>query len=141
MADRKILDPHPPEFDRFLRASVGEDRNGHVVTVLSALARLGFDPWQETADLVRLGRDAARMRLGTLLARFPDVPALASDHGGVARDLSQLLPEGRKPGSLTQAASTAAHSRPGKSGVIWSMLAIIFVLAQLLTAGGSGSGE
>ena len=92
MADPNVLNPHPPEFDRFLHASVGEDRNGYVVTVLSTLARLGLDPWKETAELVTLGRDAARARLGTLLARFRDVPALASDHGRIARDLSQLLP-------------------------------------------------
>jgi hypothetical protein len=60
MADPNVLNPHPPEFERFLYASVGEDRNGYVVTVLSALARLGLDPWAETADLVTLGRDAAR---------------------------------------------------------------------------------
>ncbi|MDF0601905.1 hypothetical protein P1J78_14265 [Psychromarinibacter sp. C21-152] len=141
MADPNVPNPHPPEFDRFLHASVGEDRNGYAVTVLSTLARLGLDPWKETAELVTLGRDAARARLGTLLARFRDVPALASDHGRIAGDLSQLLPEGRMPGSLKRAASTAADSRPGTRGLIWSMLAIIFVLAQLLTAGGSGSGK
>ncbi len=44
MADPNVLNPHPPEFERFLHASVGEDRNGYFVTVLSALARLGLDP-------------------------------------------------------------------------------------------------
>lgn len=141
MADPKILNPHPPGFDRFLSASFGEDRNGHGVTVLSALARRDFVPWQEIVELGILGRDAARMRLGTLLARFPDVPALTSGHGGVVRDLSHLLPYGRKPDSLKQGALTAANSRPDTSGVIWSMLAIIFGPVQLPTAGGSRSGE
>lgn len=63
MAAPNALKPYPPEFERFLYASVGEDRNGHVVTVLSTLARLGLDPWKETAHLVALGRDAARDRL------------------------------------------------------------------------------
>ena len=141
MADPNVLNPHPPEFDRFLYASVGEDRNGYVVTVLSTLARLGLDPWKETAELVALGRDAARSRLGKLLARFPDVPTLASDHGRVARDLSQLLPDGPAPGTLKRAASTVAVGRPGKSGAIWAVLAIIFVLFQMFMVGGSGSGE
>ena len=104
MADPNVLNPHPPEFDRFLHASVGEDRNGYAVTVLSTLARLGLDPWKETAELVMLGHAAAQARLGTLLARFRDVPALASDHGWVARDLSQLLPEGTASGTLQRAA-------------------------------------
>ncbi|MDU8914173.1 hypothetical protein [Aestuariicoccus sp. MJ-SS9] len=141
MADPNVLNPHPPEFDRFLYASVGEDRNGYVVTVLSALARLGLDPWKETAELVTLGRDAAQARLGTLLARFWDVPSLASDHGRVARDLSQLLPEGPTSGNLKRAASTAADGRLNTSRAIWAVLAIIIALVQMFTVGGSGPGE
>lgn len=141
MAKPNVLNPHPPEFERFLYASVGEDRNGYVVTVLSTLARLGLDPWKETAELVTLGHDAARARLGTLLARFRDVSTLASDHGRVARDLSQLLPEGPTPGALNRASSTVADGRLGTSGTIWAVLAIIFVLFQVLTVGGSGFGE
>ncbi|MCV2866988.1 hypothetical protein [Defluviimonas sp. WL0075] len=141
MADSNVLNPHPPEFERFLYAPVGEDRNGYVVTVLSALARLGLDPWQETAELVTLGREAARARLGTLLVRFQDVPTLASDHGRVVRDLCQLLPEGPASITLKRAASTVTDGRLGTSGAIWAVLAIIFVLYQMLMVGGSGSGE
>jgi hypothetical protein len=35
------------EFDDFLFAPIGEDRNGMLLSVLSALARLDIDPWQE----------------------------------------------------------------------------------------------
>ena len=141
MAVPNVLNPHPPEFDRFLHATVGEDRNGYAVTVLSTLARLGLDPWNETAELVTLGHDGASARLGTLLARFQDVPSLASDHGRVARDLSQLLPKGRASVSLKRAASTAADGGPRTSGAIWAVLAIIFLLFQMFMVDGSGSGE
>ncbi|WP_112323723.1 hypothetical protein [Oceanibium sediminis] len=141
MVEPNVLNSHPPEFERFLYAAVGEDRNGYVVTVLSTLARLGLDPWKETAELVTLGRDAARARLGTLLARFRDVPSLASDYGRVAQDLSQLLPERQTSGGLKRAASTITGARPGPSGAIWTVLAIIFALFQLFLFGGSGSGE
>ncbi|PRY84362.1 hypothetical protein [Donghicola tyrosinivorans] len=141
MTGSNVLNPHPPEFERFLYASVGEDRNGFAVTVLSTLARLGLDPWKETAELVKLGRDDARARLGTLLTCFRDVPALASDHGKVARDLSQLLPEGQTSGSLKRAASTVTGDRPGTSGAIWAVLAIVFLLFQMFMVDGSGSGE
>ena len=43
-----------PEFDEFLWASVGEDRNGTGLSVLSALARLDVDPWQEANSLARM---------------------------------------------------------------------------------------
>jgi len=141
MANPNVLNPHPPEFERFLYASVGEDRNGSVVTVLSTLARLGLDPWNETAELVTLGRDAARSRLETLLARFRDVPTLTSDHRRVAQDLSQLLPERQTSSILKRVASTAADGRPGKNGVIWAVLTIIFLLFQIFMIGGTGAGE
>lgn len=138
MAAPTVLKPHPPEFERFLYAPVGEDRNGYVVTVLSTLARLGLDPWQETAELAMLGREAARARLGMLLGRFRDVPALEGDHGRVARDLSQLLPEARATGSLKRAASTVADSRLSTGGAIWAVLAIAFLLYQMFFLRGSG---
>ncbi len=141
MADPNVLNPHPPEFDRFLYAYVGKDMNGNAVTVLSTLARLGLDPWNETAELVMLGREAARARLGALLSRFRDVPALASGHGKVARDLSQLLPDSPASGGLKRTASAVIDSRPGASGAIWIVLAIIFLLFQVFMFGGWGSGE
>jgi hypothetical protein len=35
------------EFNDFLFAPIGEDSNGMLVSVLSGLARLDVDPWQE----------------------------------------------------------------------------------------------
>ncbi|MAQ83666.1 MAG: hypothetical protein CMH12_10585 [Maritimibacter sp.] len=141
MANTKVLSPHPPEFDLFLYASVGEDRNGFAVTVLSALARLGLDPWKETAELVAMGRDAARARLGARLARVRDIPALANDHGRIARDLSLLLPERPTSGALQRAASSVADGYPITIGAIFSGLAIFFVLFQMFMALSWGSGE
>ena len=42
------------EFDKFLGAPIGEGRNGTPLSVLSALARLDVDPWQEAASLARM---------------------------------------------------------------------------------------
>jgi len=136
-----VLNPHPPEFDRFLQASVGEDRNGYAVTVLSTLARLGLDPWKETAELVTLGCDAARTRLGTLLARFRDVPALAGDHVRIARDLSQLLPDHPTSGALHRTKETVSGGRQGKANLICVISAIGLTLFQLLTFFTKGAGE
>jgi hypothetical protein len=141
MTDAYRLDPHPPEFEKFLYAPVGEDQNGYVVTVLSTLARLGLDPWNETAELVKLGREAAGARLGLLLSRFRDVPALGRDHGRVARELSLLLPESPPARPLQQVASTVADGRLGSSGAIWTILAIVLVLLQIFFAGEPGPGE
>ena len=42
------------EFNEFLFAFVGEEKSGADLTVLSALARLGLDPWNEAARLSAL---------------------------------------------------------------------------------------
>jgi len=130
MAVLDRLHPDGPELEPFLYATVGEDRNGSRVTVLSALARLGLDPWNEAAELAALGRDAARTRLGLLLARFFDVPALRADHGAVARELTQLLPE-----KMSRSGAAATTGGPAKnSGVLWAGLAVLMVLGQALFA-------
>lgn len=141
MNAQNVLNPHPPEFEQFLYASVGKDRRGYAVTVLSTLARLGLDPWKETAELVTLGRSAAQTRLGTQLARFWDVPTLASDHLRVARDLSQLLPEGRMSGSPRRSAETITGNRMSTGKAIWVALGIAFLLLQIFLIGGTGSDE
>jgi hypothetical protein len=52
------------EFDDFLFAPIGEDRNDMPLSVLSALARLDIDPWHEAAELARLpGETATQTRL------------------------------------------------------------------------------
>ena len=55
------------EFDEFLGASIGEDRNGMGLTILSARARLDVDPWEEATSLARMPRNAAVVRLKALI--------------------------------------------------------------------------
>jgi hypothetical protein len=83
---------HGADFSRFLYAYVGADANGSVVTVLSTLARLGLDPWQEASELGALSNVAASARLSSILSRFQDVPALNLNHESVAQEISMLLP-------------------------------------------------
>ena len=52
-----------PEFENFLFAPIGADRNGMLLSVLSALARLDIDPWQEAAQLAALPEETATRRL------------------------------------------------------------------------------
>jgi len=141
MSETINLNPHPPEFERFLYAPVGEDRNGFVVTVLSTMARLGLDPWNETAELAMLGRDAARLRLGLLLAKVRDVPALGTDHGAVAQELSLLLPERPHLLPINRAGASEGSKRPIPTGLFWAVLAILFVLMEVILVGGLGTGQ
>ena len=66
-----ILYPHSPEFDRFLQAFVGEDRKGNAVTVLSALARLKLEPWEEARRACRFGGKGRWFATGDAVVAIP----------------------------------------------------------------------
>lgn len=131
MQEQGVSYPHPTEFDRFLYASVGKDRNGSVVTVLSTLARLGFDPWNETAVLVSLGQNAARVRLALLLSKSCDVPALEWNHRNVAQELSLLLPASPLSPAPTRAAFVTTIMLRQSSWVIWAIFLIALLALQV----------
>lgn len=80
------------EFDDFLFAPIGEDRNDIPLSVVSALARLDIDPWQEADTLARLPRETATQRLASLIAALPNAPSANLDPGTIAARLTALLP-------------------------------------------------
>ena len=80
------------EFDDFLLAPIGEDNNGMLLSVLSALARSGVDPWTEAATLTRLPEDNATRKLAALIAALPAGPSARPDPAAIAARLISLLP-------------------------------------------------
>ena len=60
------------EFDSFLFALVGEDRNGMPLSVVSVLARMELDPWVEAASLAALPAETAARKLAAWLDALPD---------------------------------------------------------------------
>ena len=80
------------EFDSFLFASIGDDRHGQPLSVLSALARSDIDPWQEAGALARMSRKKAKARLTALIGALPDEPIAALPLDAIAGDLVALLP-------------------------------------------------
>lgn len=141
MSTANYLNPDGSDFDRFLYATVGEDRDGHDVTVLSTLARLGLDPWKEASELAMLSRDAAHDRLSSALSGFRDVPALLLAHAAVARELTRLLPEySSSHASRTMEASETPWIMIS-GGKILAIAMILLILAQIFFLGGAGTGE
>jgi hypothetical protein len=107
------------EFNNFLFAPIGEDRNGMLVSVLSGLVRSDVDPWQEAAKLAQLPGEAATQELAALIGALPTGAAPYSDPRTIAIRLIALLPrKGVKgvmsgvPPATTQSAWTAMNSRP-----------------------------
>jgi hypothetical protein len=81
-----------PQFDEFLFAPIDDGRNEMPLSVLSALARLDFDPWQEAANLAQLPREVATERLATLIAALPGKEGGHSNLEAIAARLTALLP-------------------------------------------------
>ncbi|HYL48285.1 MAG TPA: hypothetical protein VET84_02890 [Stellaceae bacterium] len=79
------------EFNEFLFAPVGEEEHGPL-TVLSALTRLGVDPWREAARLSDLPRAAAAQALAAIIAALPEGDWKVTDSSAIADRLVQRLP-------------------------------------------------
>jgi len=99
-----------PEFNDFLYAPIGAEKNDMPLSVLSALTRLNIDPWMEAAELSELPSDTATLRLASLIGRLPRGQGAQADAKAVAHRLIELLPV--RGGLNVQ----AAGSRRGMSG-------------------------
>ncbi len=82
------------EFDAFLFAPIGQEKNGMLLTVLSALARLDIDPWREAAELARMPKGAANRRVTSMIAGLEIASTAPLEPETVAARLITLLPRG-----------------------------------------------
>lgn len=80
------------DFNPFLFAPIGEEGNGMMLSVVSALARLEIDPWEEAARLASLPKEAAATALDHLIGRLPRGLWARSDIPAIAASLIELLP-------------------------------------------------
>ena len=97
--ERRRHDPGPEyslghsEYNAFLFAAVGEEKVGLPLTVLTALTRLGFDPWREAARLSDLPRETAARAFAVTIAMLPEGDWKASELEAIAARLVNWLPE------------------------------------------------
>jgi hypothetical protein len=80
------------EYNGFLFATVGEEKSGLPLTVLTALTRLGFDPWQEAARLSDLPKEAAARSFAMTIAMLPEGDWKALESEAIAARLVNWLP-------------------------------------------------
>jgi hypothetical protein len=123
------ISPLGSEFDNFLFAPIGEDGNGMLLSVVSALARLDVDPWQQADELARLPREAATQRLALLIAALPGGPSAYPDPGTIAGRLIALLPRG------ANSKNPSRDALPGAGAVTNSrILTFVIILSFMLGA-------
>jgi hypothetical protein len=124
------------EFNDFLFAPIGEDRNDVPLSVLSALARLGLDPWQEAAELARLPPETAAQRLVASIAALSDGLSVHLEIRTLAARLIALLPHPARstvlPGGTIPDADDMTKFRTGMR--MFAVLMAIMLAAQWIVA-------
>jgi hypothetical protein len=116
------------QFNAFLFALVGEEKSGLQLTVLSALARLGLDPWEEAERLSTLSEEAATSALTARLAGLPNGSWKAADSRSTAVHLVSYLPKRSSSQRSSQGRSLEA---PQSSSGVWSLLAWVALAATI----------
>ena len=115
------------EYNAFLFAAVGEEKVGLPLTVLTALTRLGFDPWREAARLSDLPKETAARVFAVTIAMLPEGDWKASESEAIAARLVNWLPE-RSAAVIPSVAAGRGGSEKMKSGfatwLAWGVLAV-----------------
>jgi hypothetical protein len=123
------------EFNEFLYSVVGEEKSGIGLTVLSALARIGLDPWREAARLSDLPTEAATHALAAIVHTLPEGDWKASDSWAIADRLVHCLPSRRPPAAESPQEKYRRKTKPKLSVPNWLFwlalgVAAYFVLAR-----------
>ena len=98
-------------YNAFLFAAVGEEKVGLPLTVLTALTRLGFDPWREAARLSDLPRETAARAFAVTIAMLPEGDWKASESEAIAARLVNWLAGAERGGRSIGGRRTRRRSR------------------------------
>lgn len=121
------------EFNDFLFAFIDEEQSGLKLTVLSAFARLGHDPWKESARLADLPKEAARCSLAATIAKIPNGDWSLSDAQALSIRLVKLLPV---QSSVTTNSRTGEHieykdaKSDARKYLVWFVLAAMAAIVM-----------
>jgi len=118
------------EFNEFLFAPVGEEEHGPL-TVLSALTRLGVDPWREAARLSDLPRAAAAQALAAIIAALPEGDWKVTDSSAIADRLVQRLPM-RSARTAAPPKGERGQNEKARSRVAIGLICVVVAVAAFL---------
>lgn len=126
VADTNVFSLQYSSLNGFLFADVGVEANGMTLSVLSALARRGMDPWQEAERLAKLPRTDAVDGLAQIIAATPASRWSLLDARAIASRLVALLPA---PGA---GPSDAASAQPATKPTMTRGKVLVLASAALL---------
>jgi hypothetical protein len=129
------------EFDAFLFSSIGDDRNGIPLSVVSLLARRDLDPWVAAASLTNLPTEAAAQKLTSWIRTIADPLSALPDVDAMATRLVALLPRRldadiqslAKPADFTAITTATApkHQQAIAAAILVAIYAILMIGSQL----------
>jgi hypothetical protein len=123
-------------YDDFLFAPVCEDANGMRLSVLSALARMNVDPWEEAGRLATLPKATAERTLLSVLDRVSGRSWKSLEAAAIAARLIRLLPHSGEAGPTrapkANFAAGAANGRGRQSAYWWVLLAVAIAMSFML---------
>jgi hypothetical protein len=122
------------EFNDFLFALIGEDRNGMSVSVLSGLARSNVDPWQEAASLAKLPGETAIQKLAAFIAALPDRASPYPDARTIATRLLALLPRRLAVGASSETSNGLGAVMKSQQWWVYVMFMTFMLGSQFLIA-------
>jgi len=125
-----------PDLDRFLFATVGDEIDRVPLSVISALTRLGLDPWQEAGRLSSLSNREAIEQLARLIAELPGLFRPRGEAREIADRLIQLLPRhdtDRKSTPQVQIRLCYLRPAPSRTSQLW-VACLVLAAAVLVSA-------
>jgi hypothetical protein len=123
-----------PEYNAFLFAAIGSDRSGGQLSVVSALARLDLDPWDEAARLARMPAEGAARKLSALIAALPELNTPRPDPVRAAARLVALLPNRGRDKQPEDAPAASTAKLPSQMLIYALVFAGLFIVGQQLSA-------
>jgi hypothetical protein len=110
-------------YEDFLFAPVCEDANGMRLSVISALARMNVDPWEEATRLAAMPKAIAEKTLLSILDVVSGRSWKSPEAAAVAARLVRLLPQPGEPAAIaataTANAATATAKGPAQLKSYW----------------------
>ena len=129
-------------YNHFLFAPICEEANGMQLSVLSALARMDVDPWEEATRLAAMPKAIAERALVSTLDRVLGKNRTPSETEVIAARLVQLLPQ-RGEGATVAQTETARVGTQQAYWLVWLGFALAISLLsprhQVTDAGGATS--
>ena len=140
--NRPTVSSFTSRYDHFLFAPICEEANGMQLSVLSALARMDVDPWDEATRLAAMPKAIAVRTLASTVGRVLGKSRNPSEMEVIAARLVQLLPQPGQ-GVTIVPTETAKVARQQAYWLVWLGFALAISLLsprhQVTDAGGAPS--